>query len=275
MLGGVPFMAQNDISVRPAKHQIILGDNTSITYPHSYQEQPVIRQTALLLTQTGSHQLVLPHSHLRYLSPPLPIMHVPQPRTLTSQTTLMIVWTPSYKQFFLSTNGEFQSVFITNDKVCSGKSGPIKYIVDIGTVLPPRRKGNMPSYGRNVWLSWVQIWRPRETGRFCPAWGHWGVHRVSQPLSPPQQALWWHQIGPYIAFSDVSRYCKPQPSHLPVVDSTLRTIAGWNWLIQTELKSASYQIPLDRNSMKYWQPYFAAPMFTSIVPWGYVDLGPY
>ena len=32
ILAGVPFMACNDISVRPAKHQIIIGDGTTYEY---------------------------------------------------------------------------------------------------------------------------------------------------------------------------------------------------------------------------------------------------
>ena len=53
------------------------------------------------------------------------------------------------------------------------------------------------------------------------------------------------------AFADVGRYCKPQPSLLPEVDSTLRKIASWRYIIQTDLKSAFYQIPLAKESMKY------------------------
>ena len=53
------------------------------------------------------------------------------------------------------------------------------------------------------------------------------------------------------AFTDVGRYSKPQPSLMPDVDSTLRHIAQWKYLIATDLTSAFYQIPLARESMKY------------------------
>ena len=45
------------------------------------------------------------------------------------------------------------------------------------------------------------------------------------------------------AFADVGRYSKPQPSLLPDVDSTLRTIAKWKYIIVSDLTSAFYQIP--------------------------------
>ena len=53
------------------------------------------------------------------------------------------------------------------------------------------------------------------------------------------------------AFADVGRYSKPQPSLMPDVDSTLRNIAQWKYLISSDLTSAFYQIPLSRSSMKY------------------------
>ena len=53
------------------------------------------------------------------------------------------------------------------------------------------------------------------------------------------------------AFADVGRYSKPQPSLMPNVDSTLRSIAKWKYLIATDLTSAFYQIPLSHESMKY------------------------
>ena len=53
------------------------------------------------------------------------------------------------------------------------------------------------------------------------------------------------------AFADVGRYSKPQPSLMPDVDSMLRTIAPWKYLIKTDLTRAFFQIPLSTSSMKY------------------------
>lgn len=53
------------------------------------------------------------------------------------------------------------------------------------------------------------------------------------------------------ALAHVGRYSKPQPSLLPDVDNTLRTIARWKYLIITDLSNAFYQIPLSKDSMKY------------------------
>jgi len=54
-----------------------------------------------------------------------------------------------------------------------------------------------------------------------------------------------------IAFTDVGRYSKPQPSLMPDVDSTLLKIACWKYIIVSYLSQAFYQIPPAKNSMKY------------------------
>ena len=54
-----------------------------------------------------------------------------------------------------------------------------------------------------------------------------------------------------ITFAVVGRYSKPQPPLMPDVDSTLRTIAPWKYVIKSELTRAFYQIPLSKVSMKY------------------------
>ena len=43
------------------------------------------------------------------------------------------------------------------------------------------------------------------------------------------------------AFAEVGRYSKPQPSLMPDVDSALRSIARWKYLITSDLTSAFYQ----------------------------------
>ena len=53
------------------------------------------------------------------------------------------------------------------------------------------------------------------------------------------------------SFAEVSQYSKPQPSLMPDVDSTLRAIAKWRYIILSDLSQSFYQIPLAQESMKY------------------------
>ena len=50
------------------------------------------------------------------------------------------------------------------------------------------------------------------------------------------------------AFADVARYSKPQPSLMPDLETTLRTIARWKSLIVTDQTNALYQ--KERESMR-------------------------
>ena len=52
VLAGVPFMSLNDVSVRPAKYQVLIGDNTTCSYAHdppkNISHPNNVRQTYLL-----------------------------------------------------------------------------------------------------------------------------------------------------------------------------------------------------------------------------------
>ncbi len=53
------------------------------------------------------------------------------------------------------------------------------------------------------------------------------------------------------AFGEVGKYSKPQPSLMPNVDSVLREIGKWRYIIATDLLQSFYQLPLAQKSMKY------------------------
>ena len=53
------------------------------------------------------------------------------------------------------------------------------------------------------------------------------------------------------AFADVAQYSKRQPSLMSDINTTLRTIIPWCYLIKTDLTQAFYQIPLSQSSLKY------------------------
>lgn len=49
----------------------------------------------------------------------------------------------------------------------------------------------------------------------------------------------------------LGRFSTPQPSLRPDIDSTLRTMGQWKFLIVTDLTRPLYQISLSRSSIKY------------------------
>ena len=56
ILGGVPFMAHNDISVRPARREVVFGDGSAVIYPSDNT------------TDSASHCTASPHSFLDNLA---------------------------------------------------------------------------------------------------------------------------------------------------------------------------------------------------------------
>ena len=53
------------------------------------------------------------------------------------------------------------------------------------------------------------------------------------------------------SFGEVVQYSKPQPSLMPNVDSVLREIGKWRYMVTTDLLKFFNQIPLANSSMKY------------------------
>ena len=53
------------------------------------------------------------------------------------------------------------------------------------------------------------------------------------------------------AFTTLAEYIKPLPTTMPTVESTLRTVSEWKFIITTDLRDAFYQIPLDKQSMQW------------------------
>ena len=48
------------------------------------------------------------------------------------------------------------------------------------------------------------------------------------------------------AFTSLGEFIKPLPSLMPTVETTLRTISEWKYLISSDLRDAFYQIPLHK-----------------------------
>ena len=122
--------------------------------------------------------------------------------------------------------------------------------MNIGPVMPPQRKGRLPQYPPNqLELLQAQFNELKAIGVFKKP-EDFGI--TVEYLNPS----FLGSVGSggfrlVTAFSEVARYCKPQPSLMPNVDSILRKIGQWKYLAVTDLTKAFYQIPLAKSSMKY------------------------
>eukprot|EP00918_Siedleckia_nematoides_P075562 GHVU01165391.1.p1 GENE.GHVU01165391.1~~GHVU01165391.1.p1 ORF type:complete len:313 (-),score=12.08 GHVU01165391.1:678-1556(-) len=120
----------------------------------------------------------------------------------------------------------------------------------MGPIQPPQRKGRVPQYAKNKLVELQQKFDVLESLGVFKRPKDAGI--VAEYLNP--SFLVKKQSGGFrlvTAFAEVGRYSKPQPSLMPDVDSTLRSIACWKHIIVSDLTNAFYQIPLSKDSMKY------------------------
>ncbi len=217
---------------------------------------PNLTTSAKTVTRNSHFCKVLPvftpkpcHEHQVYKVEPV--------TTLTSLHSASVqvdpdnVMTPSIKSKFLDLLQHHDDVFNPKFEGYNGNAGPFKAVVNMGPVQPPQRKGRVPQYSKNRLVELQEKFdmleslgvfkRPEDVGvqveYMNPSF------LVNKPNGKDTRLV--------TAFADVGRYSKPQPSMLPDVDSILRQIGQWKFIIATDLSKAFYQIPLDKESMKY------------------------
>ncbi|XP_070576935.1 uncharacterized protein [Ptychodera flava] len=283
ILAGTPFMEANDISIRPARRQVTLGDGSTYTYGSNPQTTlNTIRRACVLRAPTQPTTIwpgdfiemditgdfhrpdetfaLEPHrspqtratDDCSVTSPPT------QPRNTRTDVThsTSIRLDPdnqlSHSQLaeFRKIHQDFDDVFNPCIKGYNGASGPFQAVVNMGPVQPPQRKGRLPQYSRNKLIELQQKFDELEQmGVFArPEDIQVNVEYINPSFLVKKPSGGSRLVT---AFADVGRYSKPQPSLLPSVDSTLNQIAQWEYIIATDLTKAFYQIPLSRESLKY------------------------
>jgi len=319
ILAGIPFMALNDIAIRPAKQQITIRNNDIIQYGSRAQAQDsnrVRRTQAMVLRAEPSSSVVWPGSFIELKVPtdieseetitiepvssnvndnpwpkpqvaevvcgcvrlvndtPVPqrvrkhehigyvrhtIMIEPQP---TQSTTCLEQPKQTSRKGSQSVHSEcvtidpdnilheqsklkFRQVLSQYDDVFSpilagynGAAGRFEAVINMGPVLPPQRRGRVPQYSKDKLEELQQKFNDLERqGVFRR---HEDVGVTAEYLNP--SFLKRKPKGGYrLVTADVGRYNKPQPSLMPDVDTTLRTIGQWKYIIKSDLTNAFYQ----------------------------------
>ncbi len=333
ILAGVPFMAHNDITVRPAKHEVILSDNTVYTYAPTtrnsathtvcFTKAAVLRAPPITTTLWPGDFLEVdyphhdPHDQLLAVEPRIdsPTTPWPSPSLVTSVAGKIRILNdtdnpltikknshiaqacPAYipdtspsrqepqdtlsarplhdikkpgvplhsaaiqldssntlpnivRSHFYQLHKDFDQVFNPTYPGYNGAAGPIEAVVNMGPTLPPQRKGRLPQYAMNKLVELQEKFDSLEAaGVFVKPEDHGIVAEYLNPSFLIQKPSGGTRL--VTAFAEVGRYAKPQPSLMPDVDTTLRQIAQWKYLIHTDLTSAFYQLPLSKPSMKY------------------------
>ncbi|RLC16966.1 MAG: hypothetical protein DRI57_10490 [Deltaproteobacteria bacterium] len=329
VLGGVPFLSLNDISIRTAKHHVILSDGTIYPYcssgvtssPHAVRRTcaQVVRAPSTSTTiwpgeymevqvpdevsdelsfalepridssvcrkskelwpspavvhnvggklripnSTNQPKLLQRGEHfcqvLSISAPDSPPGYLPSTQSSTCKSppasnTVKLdpdhILPPSIVASFRSTLTMYEDVFSSDIPGYNGHYGQYSAVVNMGPVQPPQRKGRVPQYARNKLVELQQKFDELEMAGVFKKPEDVGV--VAEYINP--SFLIKKPNGGFrlvTAFADVGRYSKPQPALMPDVDSTLRLIARWSFIIVSDLTSAFYQIPLSKDSYKY------------------------
>ena len=182
----------------------------------------------------------------------LPKSHTPHVETHSDTVSIDPdnMLTESDRAKFQSLVQTYDDVFDSNIQGYNGSMGSFEAKINMGPVQPPQRKGKVPQYARDKLVELQQKFDDLESQGVFARPEALGI--TAEYLNP--SFLVKKPNGGFrlvTAFSDVGRYSKPQPSLMPDVDSTLRHIAQWKYLISSDLTSAFYQIPLSKSSMKY------------------------
>ena len=130
-------------------------------------------------------------------------------------------------------------------------SGKVRARVNIGSAKPPTRKINIPNYCPKSMHDLQDKFDTLEKdGVFArPEEVNVVVEHVSPSFLVKKSSGIGHRL--VTAFAAIGEYCKTLPTIMPTVDSTLRTIGAWRYIIKTDLRDAFYQIPLENESRKW------------------------
>ena len=233
------------------------------------QETEVINRTVILVNSSAEPVVVDKHAHVCQVQPVVntadigsegcdtpPIMstapkfinNVPFSASVSVDPDNIV--STSIKQQIHVINRKYDKVFDPTIPMYNGRSGNIVGNVNMGRVLPPQRKGRLPQYNNDKMISLqnrmdeleaVGVFaKPEDVGvtveylnmSFLTAKPNGGDRLVT-------------------SFGEVGQYSKPQPSLMPNVNDTLRVIGQWKYLIKTDLSKAFYQIPLNKDSMRF------------------------
>lgn len=162
-----------------------------------------------------------------------------------------------HKQLSLSEITEFNSLHARYHQVFSGKigcyndaSGRLRASINMGPVEPPPQKARLPSYSsEKMKLLQEKMDELENLGVLAkPEDVHVTVEHVS-PSFLVHKSDGNHRL--VTAFNDIGTYAKPLPSRSVCTDDVLRFLAGFKFIIKTDMTKQFFQLPMKKESMKY------------------------
>jgi hypothetical protein len=155
-----------------------------------------------------------------------------------------------WKIAFNELHASYDSVFESAIGRYNDKSGKVRSRINISSSKPPTRKLRVPNYCKNNMDALQDKFDELEAEGVFARPEDFGI--VVEHVSPSflvEKSSGGHRL--VTNFTSLIDYCKTLPTVMPTVETVLRTIASWKYIIISDLRDAFYQIPMDRGSMKW------------------------
>ena len=158
---------------------------------------------------------------------------------------------PEDRKIFVIENLKYDELFEPVIGRYNDASGRVRARVNIGKVVPPTRKLQVPRYDKgNLDLLQDKFDELERQGVFArPEDVNVVVEHVSPSFLVKKSSGVGHRL--VTAFTALGQFCKTLPVTMPTVDSVLRMLGTWKYIITSDLRDAFYQIPLEHSSMKW------------------------
>lgn len=138
------------------------------------------------------------------------------------------------KMKFKDTLRKYDSVFNSCFSGYNGASGPLDAKVNMGPIQPPQRKHRVPQYSKEQLVTLQEKFDELENiGLFARPEKIGATVEYVNPAFLVKKPTGGLRL--VTAFVDGGRYSKPQPSLMPDIDSTLRQIAQWEYIVISDL----------------------------------------
>lgn len=160
-------------------------------------------------------------------------------------------WDDNIRQQFKNSVTEFNDVFDESIGKYNDASGRVRAHITIGSTQPPKSKAIIPSYDSDK-LSLMQsimddleaqgvMAKPEDMGIV--------VEQVSPSFLIPKKTP--NDFRLVTSFNRLAQYVKPPPSKSTSTEEVLIFLSRWKHVIKTDMAKQFYQLPMDKESMKY------------------------
>ena len=229
-----------------------------------------VKEGRLTFTNTTSEPIYIKkNSHVCNIQPPVPDAEIPAPNSpvivaevkhssskkcapySTDMQTENADISKETLAGYKSTAETYDHVFNPEIETYNNKAGRCRAEVNVGPQEPPQHNGKVPFYGSSDMTELSEkidelvrkgvLAKPQDLG-------------VSVEIVNPSFLVRKKDSKDKRFVTDfgcIADYCRPTPTLMLDVDSALRKVASWKFIVKMDLKEAYFQIPLKRSSMKY------------------------